>query len=39
MPGTAGGTERSIVRTVYRATSAGVGVGTSRPAGAGEAER
>ena len=32
IPGTAAGMERSIVRTVYLATSAGGGVGTSRPA-------
>ena len=31
MPGTAGGMLRSIVRTVYLATSCGGGVGTSRP--------
>ena len=32
MPGTAGGMLRSIVRTVYLATSCGGGVGTSSPA-------
>lgn len=32
MPGTAGGMVRIMVRTVYCATSAGGGVGTSRPA-------
>ena len=37
-PGTAGGMARCIVRTVYLATSEGLGVGTSRPEGRG-AER
>ena len=30
-PGTAAGMDRSIVLTVYLATSSGLGVGTSRP--------
>ena len=36
MPGTAGGMLRSIVRTVYLATSSGGGVGTSSPAAASQ---
>ena len=39
MPGTAGGMLRSIVRTVYLATSSGGGVGTSSPAAALQTEQ
>ena len=39
MPGTAGGMQRSMVRVVYFATSAGEAAGASRPAAGSQAKR